>query len=840
MKKLLYIGILIRTVACTLVVACAVSCALEDFGFQDGPELPQNVEYMTFTMQSSNLLPQKVTTKAYDPKSEAERAINHMHVMYFNSVTGELLEPYIDEKIGKARFFPYVETDLNVIKIDKYAMLESNVRTSTNNDSNLPESLTVYVCVMANMEEMMDGVNEEGLPLLDGEVVTVDILRNMLYEHPSVATGGAAILSLPKTGMPMVGQQSLILKENDMSNNLTVELTAMMARVDFTVKIDAPSYAENLPELQLQNWSVHNLPSHVSLNNPSFAVTELADEDKMSAVIESQQIIYNKKGTISFSFYMLENIQEALTGVSGYPDSEGAPLQKYKPLLANNDAAYVIIDALYTTYDHVSDTTLTSTYDVKYKLYLGANHTDDFKVKRNFQYKNDITIVGLTNNDWTDIEGEISETTFDARVNISESNTYHISMLNERVLDAHFCVMPMDVYFFGNNKTDKKFVVSVDEDWVGMEKVTSEQMNNGEVGNSLQEVVGKGYMAGHGKRKFFTVDMVDELRTNATEITLDSSRDRIYFYIDENLVLEDRQAKITLKYYEGGELINTEQRIINQTHLLPVEVVHNGTTYRTIYMEAMEEYLDNYDPLDKFESNQVYDGLPWDNTWYEGWTEKKPDYAEIDNIAEADVVYNNYVDGLVYTIHVTKNFIFKYTLNDINADSDAFLYCYNKNKRCDDTGTISTEFNTNSLWNGRTYYDRSGTEEYERYPLYSGNHAKWFLPGISQMECAIKQYYTSFPEFQNKFYWSSSAGKYTEAEMILGIIERTKSMVDPNHARATKVDQSGNTVNSEYKHYTDGSKTDIKGEGYKSRGDRLRVRAFRYDLEPMTTHQTSE
>lgn len=799
-------------VASILILGLCTSCQTEDLFEPTRPDHPDIVDYMTVTMQSNKLLPQQVATRSSDPKTEAEKAVNHMHIMYFNSETGELLNPYTDQKTGKARFFPYVETDLNVIKIDKHAMMEANIMTATNGNTALSATLKVYVCVLANMENIIDGVDENGYPMLDGDIVDMNTLQDIMYEHPSKVSGGAAILSLPRTGMPMTGQKSLILDPDNMPNNITVELTALMARVDFSIKIDAPVYEEGLPKLTMQKWSVHNLPTEVSLNNDSNAVTVLSSDplnpNKTTASVENNQIISNKAGTISFCFYMFENIQQQVSELpDNYPPGDYAGHQpKYKPLLANENATYVLLDALYTTYDDIEGRP--STYDVKYKVYIGANHTNDFKIKRNYQYKNDITIVGITNNDWADINGSIPETTFDARVNVSASNPYYISMLNERVLDAHFCVLPMDVYFFGTAGM-QKIEVSVDKDWVGMEKIPADVMSADDISNNLQEAMGA-FTAGHGKRKYFTVGLVDELRSEATSIDLTDSRDRIYFYIDENLDLEGREAIITLKYYEDDELIKTEQRIINQTHLLPVTVVRNNTTYRTVYMEAIEEYLDNYDPLDPFNSTQVYDGLPW------GF-----DGESVANISFGDESYNNYVDGLVYTIHVMRDKIKDYTLNGINKDANAFLYCYNKNKRCNDEGAISWEFETNdnnwiSQWNVYSYYDDGSEKDFERYPLWEGNHAKWFLPGITQMEKGLEQYFHQYEEFKDNLYWSSAVGKKRGS---LGIGYTGSN----NHGRATNIDATtGEHVNSE-----DGDK------GYVSRSTSLRVRAFRWDLEPM-------
>ena len=62
--------------------------------------------------------------------------------------------------------------------------------------------------------------------------------------------------------------------------------------------------------------------------------------------------------------------------------------------------------------------------------------------------------------------------------------------------------------------------------------------------------------------------------------------------------------------------------LISQTHLLPVTIeetydwnetfpVLGGSRTKTIYMEVYEEYLEHYDPLDEYATNQIYSGLEW-------------------------------------------------------------------------------------------------------------------------------------------------------------------------------------------------------------------------------------
>ena len=79
-------------------------------------------------------------------------------------------------------------------------------------------------------------------------------------------------------------------------------------------------------------------------------------------------------------------------------------------------------------------------------------------------------------------------------------------------------------------------------------------------------------------------------------------------------------------------------------------------------------------------------------------------------------------------------------------------------------------------------------------------------------------YYTTFPEFQGNFYWSSAAGKNSQDWLY--------PYQDRNRARATKVNTDGSYVESAYGY-------NYPGGGAALRTQPLRIRAFRSDLEPL-------
>lgn len=777
------------------------SCRQDELYSPQTPAIATGNE-VTISFCSDPMEQYKVTTRSSDPKEDEEKAIHQLYIFFFNSdgtyLTGNYLTGYRGET-GAIEQGGYIAPGqgATLIKIDKDLFDE----TST------PQNATVYA--VANVKSsLFRTLDENGRPQYlqdiinqsNGSITTPQAALESIVYKPETFV----FTTLPETGMPMVGKESLDLTgEKTPENERKIELQALMARIDVNIQLDSEVSESNLPSMLLTSWTAKNLPTQVSFTPTNEGgTTSLDASNKTKRTIQSTQYISNRQGSIEFSFYIFENMQQP-TGSAQYPvDIEEYQKQRYKPTIANENAACIELDTRYTTYNNAN-------YTVKYTLYLGSNHTNNFEVKRNHQYKNNITIKGLTSQE--DAGGEF---TYDARVNIEEQgNKYYISILRERNHDAHFCVTPMDVYLFDENANPSmkiEFANDTDLDkngkpWIRMEKIPAENMQAGTLPSGMTTddhlIAGGNFTAGHGKRKYFTTNLVtNTLAESGKTITIDNNRDRVYFYIDENLSdSEDRTAVVKLTYTDNSSTPVSRTLDITQTHFLRVQVYEregNRPDYSNpyegeggvIYMEQYEEYLDHYDPLDKYNNpTQIYEeGLPWglDNQLIGngvGYIDFTP-------------AYDNYYDGLKFTNYMVSEEDAELGRMTLNEKPDAAVeYCFNRNKRQSD-GTVAS--------GGWTTPD----------------HRKYFLPGIRQMEDALTAYYTTFREFQGNFYWSSAAGK------ALGGNIQSRS-----RARATKVDENGNYIGSSEK---DEDKYE-NGGGSALRTQPLRIRAFRIDLEPL-------
>lgn len=211
---------------------------------------------------------------------------------------------------------------------------------------------------------------------------------------------------------------------------------------------------------------------------------------------------------------------------------------------------------------------------------------------------------------------------------------------------------------------------------------------------------------------------------NNTEYTIKTNRDRIYFYLDENLSTKDRTATVNISYTDDKTQTPRIRTIeIVQHGLLPVTVPgDDDNPTQQIYVEAYEEYISHYDPLNEFEGNYIYDGLEWGlNGEYLGWN--------LVIQGEDETWCNIYYNGAEATQHIISK-AGQSTMNLNEKPRSAAEYCYNKNKR-----------NDNGVVQGMT------------------NSSGWFLPGIRQLEAILTSYYNTYPEFQNNFIGHRRRGK---------------------------------------------------------------------------------
>ncbi|HIZ90530.1 MAG TPA: DUF4906 domain-containing protein [Candidatus Bacteroides merdavium] len=804
MKLLKYIMI----GCCALLMACQ-----QEEPWQDTGSCPEG-NGLQLSIQTDGLLNQyTVTTRGTDIKTPEEQEIKSLHVFIFDA-DGNYLEAADEHRYQGYRSITGGKTVMNV---DREGWSERD------------KAKKATVIVVANVEEgTFQSATADTPPT---NITNLGDLANFQY----TPSRQRYITELPESGMPMYGRvDGVDLTSDNTKQSIDILMKALMARIDVSVQInsDNSDVTGTLPQLTVTSCKVLNAPKATVFTENPDAETNLSTLGKADYTFPSSSLktIQNKKGILEYTFYTFENLQNPndelqvvknekneiinweKDGILLYPDSiKDEEKQQYKPELADKDNSIAFQFAgNYITYNGAN-------YNVTYTLYLGANHTNDFKVMRNKQYKNNVTIKGIVK-----AGNNPQHITFDTRVNISQSNPYFVSILKDRELDSHFNVVPMDIYFFNTNPSNlnppkQTMKVEIEDPdnvwWVRMEKIPASYMEAGTApvvskGPELLTYPNEAWHAGNGKRKYFTTDLVTETLSGYENTTVEvtDSRDRIYFYIDENVEVwhlgtsEDRTRTATVKmtYYEDGEVKGTRELTLEQAKLLEVtfhgpendgpdgpDDETDGMTDKIIYIEAYEEYLDHGDPLDEYANNQVFTGRPW------GANNTEIGSLRIDR--ERIESYRNWYWGHDFTSTIVEKAekILDLTLNE--RPETAAGYCYIKNKRNSD-GTVT--------------------------------NPKWYLPGIRELERILEDYYIEYTEFQNNYYWSSSAGESSVWGLGITFYENQQ------RARATKayIGDDGKFhyyESGEGHNYT--SESGTGGAAYRTQS--LRIRAARIDAE---------
>lgn len=809
---------------------------------------------ITLVAKCGDMLPQfidptDVGSRAGGPKDEDEKRINTLHVFFFD---GEA-----DPSTKKNRLLTSTELGFDAYqRITTNVMSVPSLKDAFDGDFSGKE---ILVCALANLSNGtkfktayspdgdMKGVKisdtpDETEPYVYDEITCLQDLQNWVYCPILRSEEGTAVSDLPKAGMPMIGEKRISSADYQSNKNILIPMKAMMARVDVNVKLDPENESSTgLPRMTITEYGVRNMPKRVpyvartcgTKQNPDTTVQPIEPEFTQSVNIT----IDKNSDVVRFHYYTYENVRQPnweakrTDGSNAYNDNYteiNYPInnpttmqkQRWKPTIAQKGtASAVVLKANYTTHQNLN-------YKAQFTIYMGENTTDNFEVHRNRQYVNNISIRGL---DYVR-NSDDGVYTFDGRVNVVSDNPVYLAIVNERKVDAHASVRPMDVWFLLRENADGTLNENVDWEseveltienantsakWIRMEVIPREEMR-------ILENNKEKFIAGRGARDYFTTDLVTttlNMKNGTSDkgyqcgwnVTIDGKRDksrsRVYFYIDENVDpdangnVSDRMAKVNIVYRrrENGVTVDERSRIleIEQRGLIKVDgtwVGNDGETVTipisteyTTYMEYYEEYLEHYDPLDKHTMpGELYNGLNWGLDGVDIRLFGNPE-SNITDLANGyyKVYYGQGAFAMtLWAINRDRASLRNVKIFNDGQPASAFHYCFGKNKRSpDDEGNV---------------------------PITNNNSSGWYMPGIRELERALVQHYLLFGDFHNNMYWSASSAKNG------GLFESNRF----GYARATKVifDDSGNPKYIDSKESGD--------DGHQRRTSIHRIRAF--------------
>lgn len=854
MKKHSLIYTSLTAAFCVFLSFCAISCQQnDDFDIQRGED-----GYITLRLSCSDMLPtyedpmdKILGTRAATQKTDDEKTINSLHLFFFKAdgSFATLKDP--DDQINApyVRFYP--ASNEQTIRIPKGCFIENKltVVALANIQGQDPTLKAVFKTpstpATAEGESFVRTLNVTNETDEYGAFTTKEIEINNLNDLKAWIYAPAErdrVRDLPVGGMPMMSDP-VDIAETDQASLERIAMKAMMARVEVNIRLEPNQTSRDgrLPILKIDSYGVENMAATVPYTQPATTALAYGNIRETKTVEDPHEVAANTTGedqVIRLVYYTYENIQGEHQKKSAYPDGvTEADKQRWKPIVAKeNDiddkATRIVINGEYTTHQNF-------TYKAKFSIYLGGNTTTDFSVKRNHCYTNNVVIHGL---DYVRNEDN-GEYTFDGRVNVKdENNPWYISVVNERKVDAHASVLPMDIYLVlredptiphpeWTNVEVKVIDDATNElcDWIGFEMI---DYPTGMIPYRKTNDYGKNaFVAGTGAQKYFyhnliTASYTDDGATTWTDNLTDSdnpkiyrknkfgiqkegsyriqennngsssyfingsevfntnnapseyeygdhiegaySRMRIYFYIDENVPTNDgigtedipaRHARVELIYKNSNNEERTRKIEIDQASLLFVDGTNGGDRTR-MYIETYEEYLEHSDPLEYHESAEMFKGLQWGPT-NRYITNSNNNYnSDANNTMwfHRGRYLTNYAITNWSELNMTDVYLYN-APNGISAENlYALNYCFGKNKRQSSKNSGETE---GAVW--------------------TGGNGQWELPAIRDLEVALESYYSTFPEFQNYFYWSSAPAQKRGGLANLSYRE------DTDNARACKV-----------------------------------------------------
>ena len=435
-------------------------------------------------------------------------------------------------------------------------------------------------------------------------------------------------ISIPEDGFPMIGHlEDVNLDPSDELEQdvLEIPLENLYAKIVFNVKVKTIQTPQEgvTPSFQLTSWEVHNVPSGLSLGAETDDGQTLFWDQAHATAFHSTTVSGSNpvsgSNVLSFFFYMPEHKVNPAIEYTDYEypfkstSADTIYRQRYKPCLVDADGdkdgkvfpdyqgkpTFVRMKGAFTDHQgHIKN--------VEYDVYLGTDNYGNFDIIRNYQYNNNVTIVGLTN--FKDAqEGSIS---VDHRVNLSVNN-FVVAMERESLLDSHIEIRPVRVEFIEKPDIEQNVKIYLSSPETPDVPLTEEEMTwvRMELANSK---IDDNYCS-NGKRKYFTTTLLEDLKSNVSVKITSNTNNCAWLYFDENTNVSTdgvREVILNIEYYEENVLIDKTSYTFQQHDLYPA--IYTDTLTDTEYrydIEYYEEYLYHYDAYEGY--GNTTEGMAW-------------------------------------------------------------------------------------------------------------------------------------------------------------------------------------------------------------------------------------
>lgn len=228
-------------------------------------------------------------------------------------------------------------------------------------------------------------------PVLNAQTANTESALKAMMCGPATTLGGVITnerltMSGSIKGITLLGKGTT----NYVNELGTLSISRLVAKNAFTVNA--------IPGINITGYSIKNLPKYEYLvarpNANESSADDIAVGDDAQVNERFDALNLPPSSINNLSFYMFENRRGGRVAVNG---STGTPSdQKEKGMYAPNNATYLEI---YATGTPTSTDVRARFISATYRIYLGADNSKNYNVKRNGSYNYNVNIYGATDID---------------------------------------------------------------------------------------------------------------------------------------------------------------------------------------------------------------------------------------------------------------------------------------------------------------------------------------------------------------------------------------------------------------------------------------------------------
>ena len=402
--------------------------ALQSCGLEEPVGAPEGDGYIEFVARPVGYENQTVQTKA--EANDFEKTIYKCYFLLFDNNS-------LSSNYGKL-----------VLMSEAQATQALRIKTEGLTEITACYIANVSAATVANIKTLSDLENAITIIYSDHTLSDTNQETNGILGIPSVDFGGT--IGTQKC-IPMYGKVDKNLStDKDM---IVVEMSRLFAKVvvNVSVSLTDPAILGSViisPDafFDIKSYSLTNLPLKVNLqsidvdqDNSSW-YTETAegyfeDADDTSVSLQNAKVFdvdagTSKQTSYSFYFYVPEYVIQP-TEKKSTDYKNNSDNQKYKPSLIPDNArpVYLTLNGILRDNDN-KDTS------ISYIIYLGEDAYDNFTLRRNYQYTNNIKILGVDH--ITDDESNVEIPPFNlVEAHNQAANCYIISNSGTYELDTY-------------------------------------------------------------------------------------------------------------------------------------------------------------------------------------------------------------------------------------------------------------------------------------------------------------------------------------------------------------------------------------------------------------------